>query len=106
MVAAAGAGLHFAAIAVGYRCGFLTSVVAAAFSDVDFATDDGLDVALTRFIEKIGGGEKIAVVGDRHGGHLLARGLVEKFGGFARTVEKAVVRMNVEMNKLRIAHGS
>jgi hypothetical protein len=45
------------------------------------------------------------VIRDGHGGHLLARGFVEKFGGFARTIEKAVVRMNVEMNKLRIAHG-
>jgi hypothetical protein len=106
VVTAAGAGFHFAAIAVGGGCGFFAAVVAAAFGDVDFAADDGLDVALAGFIEKVGGGEKIAVVRDGHRGHLLARGFVEEFAGFARAVEKAEIGVDVEMNKLRIAHGS
>ncbi len=106
VVAAARTRLHFTAIAVGHRRGFFAAVVAAAFGDVDFAADDGLDVAFAGFIEKVGGGEQIAVVGDGHGGHLLAGGFVEEFARFARAVKKTEVRMNVEMNKLRIAHGS
>jgi len=30
----------------------------------------------------------------------------DRLAGFARAVEKAEIGMNVEMNKLRIAHGS
>jgi hypothetical protein len=80
--------------------------MAAAFGDVDFAADDGLDVALAGFIEKVGGGEKIAVIRNGHRRHLLAGGFVKKLAGFARAVEKAEIGMNVEMNKLGIAHGS
>src|SRR3974390_1061034 len=105
MITAAGARLHFAAIAVGDRRGFLTTVVAAAFGDVDFAADDGLDVAFRSFIKTIGGSQKIAVARDGHSRHLLARGLVEKLGSFARPVEKAEIGMNVKMNKLRNTHG-
>src|SRR5206468_9487162 len=104
--AAARAGLHFAAVPVPRGRGFFPAVVAAAFGDVDFAADDGLDVTLAGFIEEVCSGEEIAVIGDGHGGHLLARGFVEKLTGFARAVKQAEVRMNVKMNKLGIAHGS
>ncbi len=106
VVAAAGTGLHFSAITVRDLRRFLSAFVAAAFGDVDFAADDGLDVALRSFIEKVRGREQIAVIRDGHGRHLLARGFVEKFGSFARAVQKAEIRMNVEMNKLGIAHGN
>src|SRR3984957_10588624 len=42
VVAAAGAGLHFAAIAVGHRCGFLAAVVGGAFWGVSLSTVDGV----------------------------------------------------------------
>jgi len=35
------------------------AVVAAAFGDVDFATDDGLDVALAGFIEKLAAANRL-----------------------------------------------
>jgi len=104
VVGAAGPGLKVVAVVHG-GAGFFTAVEAAAFGEVDFAADDGLDVALAGFIEKIGGGEEVAVVGDGYGGHFLAGGLVEKLGGFAGTVEEAEVGVNVEVNELRIAHG-
>ncbi len=78
----------------------------AAFGDIDFATDDGLDVALAGFVEEIRGGEEISVVGDGHGGHLLAGRFIQKLGGLASPVEQAVIRMNVKMNELRLAHGT
>jgi hypothetical protein len=46
------------------------------------------------------------VIRNGHRRHLLAGGFVKKLAGFARAVEKAEIGMNVEMNKLGIAHGS
>ena len=67
----------------------------------------GLTSRFARFIEKIRAyGEKIAMVGDGYRRHLLAGSFVEKLAGLARAVQKAVVGVDVEMNKLRIAHGS
>ena len=50
--------------------------------------------------------EKIAMIGDGYGGHFLPGGLVEELRGFARAIEKAVIRVDMQMNKLRIGHGS
>ena len=73
VIAAARAGFRFrTAFPIRNGRGFFAAVVAAAFGDVDFAADDGLDVSLAGFIEKIGGGKQVAVIGDGHGGHLLA----------------------------------
>jgi hypothetical protein len=69
--------------------------VAASFGQIDFATDDGLYVALAGFIEEIGGGEYVAVIGNSHRGHFLARGFIEEFGGFAGSVEEAEVSVDV-----------
>src|SRR5690242_620645 len=101
MIAAARSWLHFAAIAIADGRGFFAAVVTAAFRNIDFTADDGLDVTLARFIKEIRSGEEIAVVGDGHGRHLLARGFVKKLGSFARTIEKAEIGVDVEMNKLR-----
>src|SRR5271157_614952 len=106
VIAAAGAGFHFAAFATIGRAGFFTAVVAAALGEVNFAADDGLDVALAGFMEEIGGGKEVAMVGDGHGRHFLARGFVEKFGDIASAVQQAEVCVDVQVNKLRIAHGS
>ena len=106
VIAAAGAGFKIVAIFGSDRAGFFAAVVAAALGDVDFAADDGLDIALAGFIEEIGGGEEVAVVGDGHGGHFLARSFVEKLGGFARAIEKTEISVDVQVNKLRIAHGT
>ena len=83
----------------------IASVVPAALGDVDLAPDDGLDVPLAGFVEEIRCGEKIAVVGDGHGGHLLARSLIEKLRSLASPVEQAVIGVDVEMNELGLPHG-
>jgi hypothetical protein len=46
------------------------------------------------------------VVGHGHRWHLQARCLVEQFRGFACSVEQAEIRMHVEMDKLRLTHGT
>ena len=106
MVAPAHAWFCLAAISSARRAGFLSAVVAAAFGHIDFASDNGLDVALARFIKEICRGEKVSVVRNGYGGHLLPRRFVEQFGRFARPVEKTEIRMNVKMNKLRLTHGT
>jgi hypothetical protein len=109
VVAAASAGLEIVSVRVRSAvvgAGFFSAIVTAAPGDVDFAADDGLHVALGGFVEKVGGREEVAVVGDGHGGHLLPGGFVEKLGGFAGTVEETVVCVEVQVNELGIAHGS
>lgn len=78
--------------------------MAAAFGHIDFATDDGLYIALAGFVEEVGGGEKIAVVGDGHRRHFLAGGFIEELRGLARPIEQAVIGVNVEVDELRVAH--
>src|SRR5713226_7985915 len=98
MIRAAHPRLGVAAIlAVAAVC-FIAAVMAAALGEVDFAANDGLDVALAGFIKEIRGSKEIAVVGDSHGGHLLAGRFIQKLGGFASPVEQTVIRMNVKMN--------
>jgi hypothetical protein len=104
VIAAARAGLEIVAILAG-RAGFLSAVEAAALGDIDFATDDGLDVALAGFVEKIGGSEEVAVVRDGHRGHFLSRSLVEELGSFAGSIEETEIGVHVKMNELGIAHG-
>ena len=85
---------------------FAATVVPAALGHINFATDDGLYVALAGLIEKIRRGKQVAMVGDGHRGHFLPRRLIKKLGGFASAVEQAEVRVDVKMNELRLTHGT
>jgi hypothetical protein len=105
VVAAASARFGFIAVVAVSSIRFIAAVMAAAPGYVDFAADDGLDVALAGFIEEVRGGEEIAVVGDGHGRHFLAGSFIEKLTGFAGSVEQTEIRMNVKVNELRLAHG-
>ena len=106
MVRAAHPGFGVAAILAVAPIGFFAAVMAAAFGDVHFAADDGLDVALASFVEKISRGKEIAMVRDSHGRHFLAGRFIQELGGFASSIEQAVIRMNVKVNKLRLTHGT
>ena len=48
--------------------------------------------------------EQIAVVGDGNGGHSAARRFIHQFLDIAGAVEKAVVRVQVQMNETRSSH--
>ena len=106
MIRAAHAGFGVAAILAVASIRFLSSVMATALRYVNFAANDGLDVALAGFVKEIGSGKKIAVVGDGYGGHLLAGRFIQKLGGLASPVEQTVIGVNVKMNELRLAHGT
>src|ERR1700674_2696797 len=98
MIRAAHSGFGVAAI-LAVAAGFFAAVMAATFGHVDFAANDGLNVALAGFVEEIGGGEEIAVVRDSHCGHFLAGCFIQKLGGFAGPVEQAVIGAHVKMNE-------
>ena len=99
-------GSDFAAVLSAGSICFFTALVAAALGHIDFAADDRFDIALAGFVEKISGGEEIAVIRHGHGGHFLPRSFVEQLRRFACSVEQTEIRMNVKMNKLRLTHGS
>ena len=107
VIAAARARLIFAIVAVAGAdgSGFLAAIETGTLGEIDLATDDGLNVALTGFMEEVGGGKEVTVVGNGHGGHFLPGSFIEEFGSFARAVEQTEVRVDVQMNKLGIAHG-
>ena len=58
-----------------------------------------------RLIVKILRGKKITVVGDGDERHTAPRGFLGKLLDFASAVEKAVVSVQMQVNKLRLAHG-
>src|SRR5215467_1254989 len=104
MIGAAHARLRFTLILAAIAVGLFTAIVPAALRDIDFAADDGFHVTLAGFVEEISSGKEIAVVGDGHGGHLLAGGFVQQLRGFASPVEQAVIRVYVQMYELRLPH--
>ncbi len=78
MIAAAHSRLGVTAMLAVASIRFVAAIMAASLGHVDFAADDGLNVALAGFIEKIGGGKEIAVVGDGHRGHPLPGCLIQE----------------------------
>src|SRR2546430_16708041 len=96
MIAAAHTRLGVASILAVASVGFLAAFMAAAFGYVNFAANDGLDVALAGFIEKIGSGEKIAVVGNGHGGDFFGGWFIPKLRGFSRPRGENVIPMNMK----------
>src|ERR1700738_4268830 len=105
MITAAPGGLAIAAFLPVGAVGLFAALMAAAPRHIHFATDDGLDVALARFVEKVCCGKKIAMVSNGHRWHFLAGSFVKQFAGFASPIQQAEIGMNVKMNKLRMTHG-
>src|SRR5256885_17191356 len=93
MIAAAHTRLGVASILAVASVGFLAAFMAAAFGYVNFAANDGLDVALAGFMEKIGSGEKITMVGDGHGGGFLGGCFIPKPGGVAKPLGPTLILM-------------
>src|SRR5579859_94120 len=104
MIGAAHPGLRFGLVLTTIAVGLFAAVVPAALCDINFASNDGLHVALAGFVEEIGGREKVAVVGDGHGWHLLAGGFVQQLRSLASPVEQAKIRVDVQMYELRLPH--
>src|SRR6516164_7501395 len=89
---------------IGRLPGLLPAVESAALGNVNFTTDDRLYISLAGFVEEIRRREEIPVVGYGHRRHLLPRRFIKQLGSLARPVQQAVVRMNVQVNKLGVAH--
>src|ERR1700686_201630 len=105
MITAAPGGLAIGAFLSVGAIGLFAALMAAASGHIHFATDDGLNVALARFIEEIRSGKKIAMIGDGQRRHFLGRSFVKQFASFASSIQQAEISVNVKMNKLRLTHG-
>src|SRR5260370_9321857 len=100
MIGTAHAGLGITTILAVATIGLFAAVMAAALSDVDFATDDGLDVALAGFVEEIRSGKEIAGIGDGHGWPFLAGRFSAKLRGLASPIEQPEIPMNLKMDEM------
>src|SRR5258708_14710407 len=105
-VRAAHAGFGGAAILAVASIRFLAAVVAAALSYIDFAADDGLDVALASFIKEIGSSKEIAVIGDGYGGELLSRAFVHNRRAPPTDPISTEFRVNNKKSKSWVAPGT
>jgi len=76
------------------------TLLAAARRHVELAPEDGLDPALLRGQVEVDGAEEVAVIGERDGGKLERLGLGHELVELSRSIEQAVLRMNVEMDEL------
>jgi len=73
--------------------------------DIKFAADNGLDPILVGPLIKADGSEHVAVIGHRNGRHLVFPGLFQQIVKADGTVQQAVLRMDVKMNKIGVFHG-
>jgi hypothetical protein len=76
----------------------------APLRDVNFAADDRLDSARLGFLIKRFCGKKIPVIRDSHGGHFAPRRLIHHFLQIASSIQKAIVRVQMQMNESRGIH--
>ena len=90
---------EFAVAVSRFALGGFPAIVPASLGDVHFATDDGFDAArLGRVVERLRR-EQIAVIGDGDGRHLPARCFVDDFFEIARSIQKTVIRMQMQVNE-------
>jgi hypothetical protein len=82
--------------------GFL--VEARARRDVGLATDDRLKPLLLRGLVELDGAVHVAMIGHRHRRHFARVRLVDHVRNAARPVEQAVLRVQMQMNKIRVLH--
>lgn len=84
---------------------FVRFIITASGSDVDFATDDGLDSVTQRLLVKFDRPKHGTVIGDGQGGHGIFAGFLEKLIQADRSVQKAELGMQMEMDKVCLFHG-
>ena len=71
---------------------------------VDLTADDRLDAGSDGGGVELDGPEHVAVVGQRHGGHVHLLGSLHQIVDARRPIEQAVVRMNVQVDETRVIH--
>jgi len=73
--------------------------VAAARRHVRLDADDGLDPALNGRAVEFDGTEHVAVIRHRHGRHAQGFDTLHELADLVRAVEKAVLRVKVQVDK-------
>ena len=84
-------------IPVVYRC----FVESAAGSNINFDADNGFDAGLGRFFIKLDGAEHGAMIGGGHRMHAELGGALQQVVDANGTIQKAVLGVHVEMDKIR-----
>ena len=79
-------------------------IMTAARGNVRFAADDGFDAELDRGLIKFDGTKEIPVVGHAERGHFIFGRFLDQFFDTTGTIEEAVLRVDVEMDKIRMIH--
>ena len=79
-------------------------IMAASGCDVGLAADNGLDPVLDRGLIEFNGPEKIAVIGHAKRRHFIFSGFLDEFFDAAGPIEEAVLRVDVQMNKIGMIH--
>jgi hypothetical protein len=82
------------------------TVCMTASRDVDFATDDRLDPLLQGCFIKADRSKKVSMIRDSGGRHFQFSHPVDDRAYFTGAIEKAVIGVKMEMNELRLIHGS
>ena len=78
----------------------------AARGDINLAADDGFDALFPRRLVEINHPVHGAVVGDGEGGKFQFMGLVHQPVQPAGAIEQGILGVQMEMNKVRVRHGS
>jgi hypothetical protein len=79
--------------------------MAALLGNVCFAADDGLQPTLLGRLMKLHGREKVTVIGNRQGFHSVKEGSVNESWNLACAIEKAVVRVQMQVDEFLRRHG-
>jgi len=77
---------------------------AATRRDIRLASNDWLESFLLRGLVELDGAVHVAMIGHSHAGILQRMRLVDNVGNTARSVEQAVLGVQVKMDKIRVLH--
>ena len=78
---------------------------AGAVDEVDFAADDGFDVAGLGFVVEVDCAEEVSVVGDGEGGHAECGGAFDEAVDAAAPVEQRAVGVDMKVNEVLLRDG-
>ena len=84
-------------IPIVYRC----FVESTAGGDINFDADDRFDAGFRRFLIKLYGTEHGTMIGGGHRMHAELSSALQQIVDANGTIQKAVLGMHVEMNKIR-----
>ena len=86
--------------------GLGAAVLVVIRRDINLAADDRLHAVRDRLMVKGRSGKKIPVIRDGDRGHSAPRGLGGQFADFTSSIEKGVIRVQMQVDKVRGCHAA